>query len=293
MTSAAHRSAVELELLLQNAIARLSAAGVESARLDAELLLAHAAGVTRETLLAKSVAYGDALSQRYATLINLRLSRKPLAYILGHREFYSLEFQVSPEVLIPRPESETVVAASLEALSMRFARTVLDLGTGSGAIGLAIAANSPHVRVMATDISAPSLEVAKSNASLLGVAARVDFRLADCFSVLDGGGPLGRYDQIVANPPYIRDGEINSLAPEVRDFEPRLALAGGSDGLNFYRRIAAEAELHLLPGGSVIVEVGQGQAADAATIFRSRAFNDIAIVNDLAGIQRVVVARNL
>jgi release factor glutamine methyltransferase len=286
-----HDSANQLNLLLENTADRLSAAGVDAPRLDAELLLAFAAGVTREGLYTGSIVVDEDLRKRCKALIDLRVSRVPLAYIIGRREFYSLEFEVSPEVLIPRPETETLVTAALEALTARPTANVIDLGTGSGAIALAIAVNAPHARVTATDISVQALEIAKQNARRLGVDGRVDFRRADCWDILDAGGALERYDLIVANPPYIREDEINALAPEVRDFEPRIALAGGTDGLDFYRRIAARAREHLAAEGVAIVEVGAGQASDVAAIFRAAGFSDIAIVDDLAGIPRVVKAR--
>ena len=288
-----HDSANQLNLLLENMADRLSAAGVDAPRLDAELLLAFAAGVTREGLYTKSIIVDGELRERYAALIGLRVSRMPLAYIIGRREFYSLEFEVSPEVLIPRPETETLVTAALEELTARPTANVIDLGTGSGAIALAIAVNATHARVTATDISAQALEIAAQNARRLGVHARVDFRRADCWDILDADRALERYDLVVANPPYIREDEINALAPEVRDFEPRIALAGGTDGLDFYRRIAAGACEHLAAEGVAIVEVGAGQASDVAAIFRAAGFSDIAIVDDLAGIPRVVKARRI
>jgi release factor glutamine methyltransferase len=286
-----HDPANQLNLLLKDMADRLSAAGVDAPRLDAELLLAFAANVTREGLYTKSIAVDEILRKRGKTLVDLRASRMPLAYITGRREFYSLEFEVSPEVLIPRPETETLVSAALEALTAHPAANVIDLGTGSGAIALAIAVNAPHARVTATDISVQALEIAKQNARRLGIDERVDFRRTDCWDILDAGGALERYDLIVANPPYIREDEINALAPEVRDFEPRIALAGGTDGLDFYRRIAAGACEHLAAEGVAIVEVGAGQADDVAAIFRAAGFSDIAIVDDLAGIPRVVKAR--
>jgi release factor glutamine methyltransferase len=289
--SAPRDNVLELNLLLEDGAKRLTAAGSDSARLDSELLLAHACYASREALLTRSVIFDEAIRDRYAALINLRVSRMPIAYILGRRELYSLEFKVSPDVLIPRPETEIVIAAALEILWSRPAAKILDLGTGSGAIGLAIAANATHVKVVATDISAKALEVAVTNSKLLGLAARVEFRLADCWQARDGGGPLGSFDLVVSNPPYIRDAEIASLAPEISNYEPRLALAGGPDGLNFYRRIAAGAGKHLTTGGTVIVEVGEGQAVAVADIFLASAFDDISTVNDLAGIQRVVIAR--
>jgi release factor glutamine methyltransferase len=313
MTSASDRSsAAQLKALVQHAIERLRAAGIEHPRLDAELLMAFAAGVTRERFLADTIAVNDALRKRYAALIDLRAARMPLAYIFGRREFYSLELEVSPDVLIPRPETETVVTAALALIAERSAThvptstvlmsqvpipqvnmlQVIDLGTGSGAIALAIAANALHAHIVATDVSADALAIAARNAARLGLATRVEFRDADCWTASDRGEPLGHFDFIVANPPYIRESEIASLPPEIRDFEPRLALAGGADGLDFYRRIACDARSHLAPGGALIVEVGQGQATEVASIFHAAGFGEIAVLNDLAGIQRVVQARS-
>jgi release factor glutamine methyltransferase len=291
MSSSAYAAATQLNLLLEYATKRLSTAGVDSARLDAELLLAHAANITREQIFSESIRVNEALRERFEELVGLRVSRMPLAYIVGRREFYSLQFNLSLEVLIPRPETEAVVEAALDSLSLRSAAKVLDLGTGSGAIGLAIAANSLNIELTATDVSIKALELARRNSIRLGLDARVEFRLADCWEILDKGNLLGRYDLIVANPPYIPDAEIASLAPEIRSYEPRLALAGGPDGLNFYRRIAVGAGDHLTHGGAIIVEVGEDQAKEVAAIFRASALDDIAILNDLAGIQRVVVAR--
>ena len=291
MSSAGDRSAADqVKVLLEDASGRLCAAGVDAPRLDAELLLAFAVGITREALFATSIILDDPLRGRYFGLVGLRAARMPLAYIVGRREFYSLALEVSPEVLIPRPETELLVAAALEVIASRPTATVLDLATGSGAVALAIAANAPRVQVIATDVSAPALAIAARNAARHALEPRVEFRLADCWEVLDGGVALGRFDLIVANPPYVRNDEIASLAPEIRAFEPRLALAGGPDGLDFYRRISAAARPHLAPDGAIIVEVGEGQAGDVATFFRARGFDNIALLRDFANIQRVIRA---
>jgi len=288
MVSAANHGATILKVLLEEASERLRAAGVDSPRLDAELLLAFAAGVTREALFANSIVIDDALRDRYATLIAQRASRMPLAYIVGRREFYSMELEVSPEVLIPRSETEVLVTAALDVVASRPVARVLDLATGSGAIALAIAANAPNARVTATDVSAPALAIAARNAIHHGFDRRVEFRLADCWEVLDDGDALGSFDLIVANPPYVRNDEISSLVPEIRGFEPHLALAGGPDGLDFYRRIIDGAREHLAPDGTVMVEVGEGQAGDVATFFRARGYDNLALLKDFANIQRVV-----
>lgn len=276
--------------LLEAGALALRKAGVESARLDAELLLAAAVGVGRVELASRIVVAGESSSARFARLIARRAAREPLAYILGRKEFYSLEIEVEPGVLIPRPETEILVEVSLEELSRRSRPRVLDLGSGSGAIALAIAAAVPSACIVATDVSADALAVARRNVAHLGMAERVEIRLADCFAVMDGGAPLGRFGLIVSNPPYIRDGEIDDLQAEVSRYEPRIALAGGADGLGFYRVLARGARQHLAPGGKLVVEVGAGQAAEVAAIFRASGLSEITTRNDLSGISRVVCA---
>ncbi len=280
-----------LSRILADAAAILARAGVETPRLDAELLIAAAAGVNRARLYAGGVALDALARARLAATVELRARRMPLAYILGRREFYSLEIAVAPGVLIPRPETETLVALAFDELAARPAARVLDLGCGSGAIAIALAANAPHARMVAADLSDDALEIAAHNAVRLGLAPRIEFVRTDCFTPLDGAGALGRFDLIVANPPYIADAEIAALAPEVRDFEPRIALAGGADGLDFYRRIASGCDAHLTPAAAVIVEVGAGQAAPVAEIFRIAGRAEITLARDLAGIDRVVRAR--
>jgi release factor glutamine methyltransferase len=291
-TASDNSGSAELKVLVQRATERLDAAGAESPRLDAELLMAFSAGITRERLFSDTIVVDDGLRQTYASLIDMRAARMPLAYIVGRREFYSLGLEVSPQVLIPRPETETVVAAALAYIEEHPASRVIDLGTGAGAIALAIAANAPRAQIVATDVSADALALAARNARRLSLAGRVEFRCADCWQVIDAGGPFGRFDLIVANPPYISESEIASLPPEIRAYEPRLALSGGPDGLAFYRRIAVDAQSHLTPGGALIVEVGQGQAAAVAAIFRDAGLGEIALIDDLAGIQRVVMAHS-
>jgi release factor glutamine methyltransferase len=279
-----------VRLLIEAAEQMLRQAGVDSARLDAELLLAAAAGVGRVELLSRIVTVGESGRARFAKLIARRAAREPLAYILRRREFYSLELEVGPAVLIPRPETEILVEVSLEELSRRRDPGVLDIGTGSGAIALAIAAGVPSARVVATDVSANALAVACRNVERLGMGQRVEIRPADCFAVMDGGEPLGRFALIVSNPPYIRDGEIDGLQAEVSRYEPRIALAGGSDGLKFYQALASGAQKHLAAGGKLAVEVGTGQAAEVAAIFRSCGLSEITMRKDLCGISRVVCA---
>lgn len=290
MKAISRKAGAGLHQLIGDAAAMLAGAGVENPRLDAELLMAEAAGVTRAALLANSVTADDSAETRYAELIRRRAAREPVAYILGRREFYSIEFEVSPAVLIPRPETETVVEAAIEFIAGRQDCRVFDLGTGSGAIALAIAANAPAPRVVATDVSAAALEVAGSNARRLGLGARVELRRADCFNVIDNGPLPGRFDLIVSNPPYIREADLVDLQPEIRRYEPRIALAGGADGLDFYRRIAREANGYLAPGGALMVEIGAGQAPAVAALFRAAGLAKIRVLNDLGGNPRAIAS---
>ena len=274
------------------ASARLARAGVESARLDAELLMAAAAGVSRATLIAGGAEIDAAAAERFERMVVRREAREPLAYIVGYREFFSLELAVRPGVLIPRPETETVVEAALELLRRRPAATVLDIGTGSGAIAIAIAVHAPSTRIAALDISKVSLEVASDNARRHRCANRIAFLHGDCFAALEGSAPpFDPFDLIVSNPPYIAETEFATLAPEVRDFEPRLALEGGRDGIDFYRRIAAGLARWLVPGGEVILEIGAGQAEAVEAMMRAAGCAASARTRDLAGVDRVVRAR--
>ena len=270
---------------------RLAAVGIASSRLDAEVLLAEAAGVTRETIVTGSIDLSPAILKKFEAMVARREKREPVAYIVGHKEFYSLDFEVTPAVLIPRPETEFVVTAALEAIATMRDPRVLDIGTGSGAIAIAIAANAPAARVTATDTSDDALAVAARNAMLHQVAGRVEFRRADCFEVGEGESPLAFFDLIVSNPPYIDEESLASLEPEVLNFEPRIALAAGPDGLNFFRRIAAGASVHLQADGELIVEVGAGQAAAVSQIFEGAGLRTFSVLNDFAGHPRVVRAR--
>jgi release factor glutamine methyltransferase len=276
--------------LLVAATRDLQGVGIENPRLEAEVLLAEALQTSRATVLANSQRAIDSVAHaRFAAMLSRRTAREPLAYIAGHKEFFSLDLEVTPEVLIPRPETETLVAAALEWLSSYPASRVLDIGTGSGTIALALAANAPSAIVTAADISAAALEVARRNAARL-LEGRILFCQANCFEVMDGGEDLGSFALIVSNPPYIPDAEIAELQPEIADWEPRLALGGGPDGLYFYRRIAQGLRAHLAPGGALILEAGDNQANAIASILSAAGLTRIELVRDLAGIARVIRA---
>jgi len=264
--------------------------GNPSARLDADLLVAHALGVKRIALyldLERPLVEDELV--RVRKLVERRRAHEPIAYILGEREFYGRRFEVTPEVLIPRPDTETLVEQALALLRADAPEgRVLDLCTGSGAIALSLAAELPDRRVVATDVSEPALAVAARNAAQLGVADRVELRAGDLFAALPAGE---RFALITANPPYVGAHELPTLAADVRDYEPHLALDAGSDALVFYRRIAREAPAYLAPGASLLVEVGYTQASDVVALLRERGLLDVRTHKDLAGIERVVIGR--
>ena len=259
--------------------------GIEGGRLDAELLLADALQLDRVGLY---LNYDRPLSDEELAACRARVGRRarrePLQYILGLAEFWSLPLRVTPAVLIPRPDTEVLVEEALSHFATE--GRVLDVGTGSGAIALAIASERPAAQLEGVDVSAEALAVAEENARENGLAARVSLRQADLARL--AGGP---YDLIVANPPYIPAAEMVTLMPEVRDFEPALALCGGADGLENYRRLACQAPVLLCPGGWLLVEVGVGQAPAVEKLFAEAGLAEVYNREDYAGIPRVVGGR--
>lgn len=262
------------------------AKGIENPRLDAELIVAHALGITRTQVIidAARPLDGPELSA-LRELVKRRRAREPVAYLRGEREFHGLPFRVDSRVLIPRPDTETLVDAALErtrhvSLSMRLA----DLCTGSGCVAIAIARERPTAKIWATDLSEDALSVARENAARLG-AYNVAFRAGDLFAALPEGTQL---DAVVANPPYIATTEIETLQPDIKDFEPRIALDGGPDGLAIVRRIVEEAPRWLVPGGLLALELGAGEAPAVTALFAERGFRDVRVHRDYARIERVV-----
>jgi release factor glutamine methyltransferase len=264
---------------------RLEAAGVDSPAIDARLLLEAAAEVSRTDIITDPHrALAADAAERLEAFVARRERREPVSQILGRRAFWTIMLKVSGGVLTPRPETETLVEVALRAFPAERSFTVLDLGVGSGALLLAILAERPAARGLGVDVSEEALAVARENAANLGLAGRAAFLRGDWTSGLGGGG----FDLVVANPPYVPTGEIAALAPEVRDHEPRLALDGGSDGLDAYRRLAPEILRVLKPGGVLAVEVGPGQAQQVMVLFREAGATDLMVHDDLAGRQRVV-----
>lgn len=283
-----------LRQMLAVGVQRLLDAGVDTARLDAEVLMGHVLGLTREQLLGSAdLLLSEVHLRPYRELLRRRLEREPIAYITRRQEFWSLEFRVLPDVMIPRPETERLVEISL-ALARELPKTsslrVLDIGTGSGAIAISLAKEMPSAVIWATDVSPAALEIARSNAAGNGVAGRIRFFHGDLFEAI--GQFPGRFTLIVSNPPYIRSAEIDALEPEVSRWEPRGALDGGADGLDFYRRIAREARDYLAPNGAVAVEVGADMGKEVSRLFTAAGYyTGVAIVQDYAGRDRVVMAR--
>jgi len=263
--------------------------GIEAARLEADLLLAHALGVKRIALFLDPERPLDARElAAIRALVERRRAREPIAYILGQREFYGRAFKTTRDVLVPRPDTETLVDEARAFLRERAPEgRVLDLCTGSGAIAVTLAAECPGREVVASDVSAAALAVARENAASLGVEARTTFREGDLFAVLDADE---RFACVTVNPPYIAAAEIETLAADVRDFEPRLALDAGADALSFYRRIAREVGARLVTGGAVFLEVGIGQAVEVAALLADAGLAEVRTTRDLAGIERVVSA---
>jgi release factor glutamine methyltransferase len=275
--------------LVKGLTERLAAAGIEAPRAEAWLLLAAVTGRSRAELMAGARMPGsDAELARLDALAARRCRREPMAYVLGEKEFWSLTFRVGPAVLVPRPESETVVEAALGEFTDRVAPLrLLDLGTGSGCLLLALLSELPKATGIGVDTSRAALAVAEGNAADLGLGARASFAVADW------GAPLeDPFDLIVTNPPYVREAEWTELAPEIRDFEPRAALVAGADGLDAYRTLAPHAARLLAEDGVMALEIGRGQGDAVAAILAKQHLEVHSRHADLAGIERCLVARH-
>ncbi len=283
MTGASVREALDA------AVDALRAVGVAEPRLDAELLLGEAMGCGRAALIADGGAEVPASAARaFGEMVRRRLRREPVAYILGRKGFRQIELAVDPRVLIPRPETELLIELALELQPA----SLLDVGTGSGAIALAVADELPGCEVVATDTSAAALEVARANAERLGLADRVRF----VEGTLPGEEAGGGFDLVLANLPYVAERDWAALQPEVTRWEPREALLAGPDGLDAYRAFIPECSGHLhryaeqMPG-ALAVEVGERQAEAVAALMREAGFGAIEARRDLAGIERIVLGR--
>lgn len=260
--------------------------GSSSPRLDAELLLGKVTGLSRvQMVIDPERPLQKAELASYKALHQRRRAGEPVAYLLGVREFYGRPFRVDPRVLIPRPDTETLVEVALaRTRAVSLCARVLDLCTGSGCVAVSLARERPTTRVLGVDISEGALAVACENALRLG-AVNAGFLRSDLFAALP---PAARFDLITANPPYIPDPEIPELQPDIRDYEPRVALSGGTDGLDLVRRIVTDAPGRLEPGGVLAMEVGAGQAPAVAALFEHAGLQEVTRTRDLGGHERVV-----
>lgn len=275
--------------ILEWTIPHLKSHGSESPRLDAEILLAHARGCPRIQLYTN---YDEPLTDTQRStmrdLVKRRAVAEPVAYLVGHREFFSLEFRVTKDVLIPRPDTETLVVDAIEALKQQPAPRVLDVGTGSGCIAIALAVNCPNAVVTAIDLSPAALDIARANANKHKIGDRIRWLCGDLFAPLATGE---QFDLIVSNPPYIASAEIETLSADVRLHEPRSALDGGSDGLDVIRRLIVDAPPHLAPQGKLLIEISGEQAASVTQLLTANGhYDDIDVLKDLAKQPRVVRA---
>ena len=268
--------------------ASLLAPVTETPKLDAELLMAHAVGISRASLLARlHDTFAD--SPSFETLLERRLRYEPLAYIIGEWEFFSLDFFVEAPLLVPRPETEHVVEAVLEHIK-NTPPNILEIGTGTGCIAVSIAHSAGAASVIATDTNPNALSVARRNAKRHDVSGRVTFRNGDLFEALQPGD--GPFDAICSNPPYIEETAWPRLDPVIRLHEDPRALLAGKDGLAIIRKLVAEASAWLTPGGLFAFEIGMGQYEAVRGLLQHHRFENIRFVYDLAGIERVAVAEN-
>jgi release factor glutamine methyltransferase len=264
---------------------RLSSVGIDEARLDAELLVSEVTGRGRAWLfLHPDEELTPAQTAQLGTLLSRRLRREPLPYILGRAEFCGLTFRVTPAALIPRPETEILVEAAIERAQGLGAQFIVDVGSGSGAIAVALARQMPQVHVIAADVSLNALRLARENVVTHDAAGRVHLL---CSDLLDG--LRGEFDCVVANLPYVRADEFPELQPEVRNYEPRWALDGGPDGLELIRRLGAQLLGHLRTGGFAALEVGAGQAPEVTKLLETAGLRTAEALRDYGGIERVVI----
>lgn len=257
----------------------------DSPRLDAEILLAHALGISRSSLLAR---LDDSPGvEGFSDLLRRRLSFEPIAYILGEWEFFSLSLEVCPPVLVPRPETEHLVERVLEFVHDTPAK-IVEIGTGTGCVSIAIACNAPTVSIIATDIRSENLELTTRNAARHAVQHRIECRVGETFEpIRPDDGPI---DVICSNPPYVEEGKWDTLSPIIRLHEDKAALLSGSDGLDMIRQLISKGRNHLRPGGLLAFEIGMGQYEQVRALLEEHNYADIDVTRDLAGIERIVSA---
>ncbi len=281
------------EQVLRSATETLLKAGCDTPRLDAEVLLMDTLSWERAELVSRT---GDVVGQQQLTAflqrIRRRKAREPVAHILGRKEFWSLEFCVSDQVLVPRPDSEVLIETCLRHFADRNHEPlrILDLGTGSGCLILTLLTEFPNATGLAIDVSCEALSIASSNAVRHGLSERVTFLEGDWYDAIDRSHERQKFDLIVANPPYISTAELAGLMPEVTNFEPRIALDGGENGLAAYETIIFAAPDFLVNNGALALELGFGQAESVSLLLRAQSFIDIGLQKDLAGFERCAIA---
>ena len=279
---------MDRDAALRQAVHTLEAAGIDTPKLDARLLMQNVLGQSHASLIASAQ---EEMSQdqleAFHTLITRRAAREPVSRILGSREFHGLNFTLAPDTLDPRPDTETLVTAALTLAHGQNSLRILDLGTGSGAIIVSLLHALPAAQGTATDLSEGALDAARANAIMNGVSHRLELIRSDWFAKVHN-----TFDLIVSNPPYIPDADLETLSPEVRLHDPHLALKGGPDGLAAYRAIIKAAPAHLEPGGHILLEIGQGQEGDVAALLAAAGFTEPTTIPseqaDLAGVIRVI-----
>ena len=273
---------------IRDAVRRLGQAGVKSPQVDVEWLIADLLSCNRSEIPLHAQTDLTAEDQDlFSRRVERRTRREPLQHILGTANFLGYDFQVSAEVLIPRPETEVLVELALEFLVNLPNPSVFDLGTGSGCIALSLAKRCPKASIIGTDVSREALALARANAVSLGILDQVEFRHADGLAVFAKGKQV---DLILSNPPYVPTANIDTLEPEVRDHDPRLALDGGPDGMQFYRLLADEGQSHLKSGAKLMAEFGDGQAATIVDLFDQAGWPSVTTVNDLSHQPRILIA---
>ncbi|WP_404421596.1 peptide chain release factor N(5)-glutamine methyltransferase [Thalassospira australica] len=285
-------NSVTLGTLMTEAVAALRDAGIENARMDARILLSDAAGVDGSRIAAwpeDTVTMDKA--KTFRSMVARRLKHEPVSRILGQRDFWRHSFRLSPETLDPRPDSETIVELALDWLEDANAPTVLDFGTGTGCLLLSIIGDLQKASGLGIDISEGAVTCARENANRLGLADQVEFRVSDWDSAITDAERKAGFDLIVSNPPYITQADMEKLSPEVRQYDPRLALTDEGDGLGAYRILSQVAFSLVKPAGFVIFEIGQGQEKDVSRLLVEAGFVGIEYREDLGGIVRCVAAK--
>ena len=288
--------------LLKQGMGQLREANVPSFTLAAELLLLHVANRDRTWLYAHpEVILSAETTTQYFALIQRRANGEPTQHLTGKQEFWGLEFEITPDVLIPRPETEHLIEVSLDRLALRELRagrspritgnglTLVDVGTGSGCIAIALAKELPGATIYATDVSTAALTVARRNAARHGFSDRIRFLESNLFEAFN---PV-RFDLIVSNPPYVGRGTADTLAREVREHEPEVALYGGEEGYEFYAELVAQSHEFLKPGGLLVLELGHDSLPAVQPLLESRHWTNLGVTNDLAAIPRVLAAERL